>query len=428
MNAGNNVIKTIIISFALFASFFGAGNLTLPSAIGLMAGREWGWALLGFTMSVALLPFLSFVAVARAGGTEEGIASGMGRAFSIFFTSVMILCTSLLVTVPRTAAVVHELGAVTIFGPIPQVLTSCIFFAMVICLSLNPSTVVEKVGKYLVPVFVLIMAVVIVKGVFYPIDIPADTGVHRALVLRSAFLDGYQTLNVFGGLVFSGAVFAAIAEHQPYNRRAQAMMVCGVAVLTGLSLFIIYGGLIYLGATGSGLFNIRMGYAAVLAALIDSLLFDGLGLPALIIATIFICSATAVGLTAGVSYFFSRVTDDRLSYRNCVVVFCAISLLISTIEADATTRYAVLILTLIYPATIVLILLNVFRCCLMNRGTFLGAGGSALVVSFLTMLPAAVPVIGAIPLSVHGLAWIVPAVICGILGTIFCKIYERIKA
>ena len=41
--------KTITtVGFALFAMFFGAGNLILPPFIGLRTEGEWGMAVLGF--------------------------------------------------------------------------------------------------------------------------------------------------------------------------------------------------------------------------------------------------------------------------------------------------------------------------------------------------------------------------------------------
>ena len=44
--------KTITtVGFALFAMFFGAGNLILPPFIGLRTEGEWGMALLGYFSS-----------------------------------------------------------------------------------------------------------------------------------------------------------------------------------------------------------------------------------------------------------------------------------------------------------------------------------------------------------------------------------------
>ena len=55
------------VGFALFAMFFGAGNLILPPFIGLEVGNEWLWALLGFFITAIIAPFLGVLMVAKAG-------------------------------------------------------------------------------------------------------------------------------------------------------------------------------------------------------------------------------------------------------------------------------------------------------------------------------------------------------------------------
>ncbi|MDR3264769.1 MAG: branched-chain amino acid transport system II carrier protein [Synergistaceae bacterium] len=431
MKKDGNVLSTVVIGFALFASFFGAGNLIFPPSIGLASGKDWLLALSGFAISGVLLPVLSFMAVARAGGTEEGIASEMGRVFSILFASVVMLCTSLLIAVPRTAATTHELGIVTLFGPMSQMWTSCVFFGIVLYLSYNPSTVVEMIGKYLTPVLILIMVVIIVKGFVSPIGIPARTALSGAF--RRGFIDGYQTLDVFGGLVFSGAVFAALVAHRPDDRRAQMKMACGCTLVAGVSLLFIYGGLLYLGATGTDFFSEDMGRPALLLALIGRL-FDRFGPQSLAFATIFACLTTAIGLTAGAAYFFDRVSKGGLPYRANVVVICVVSLLISMLGVDMIVSCAAPVLIFIYPAAIVLVLLNVFRSSFFNRGTFLGAVYSTLLVGFLEMLPVLgihdetmLTAFSVLPFASHGFAWTVPAVVCGVLGTIFQRKSETRK-
>ena len=43
-----------ITGFALFALFFGAGNLILPPFLGANSGEEWGLIFLGFIITLSL--------------------------------------------------------------------------------------------------------------------------------------------------------------------------------------------------------------------------------------------------------------------------------------------------------------------------------------------------------------------------------------
>jgi len=426
---GRKVTDTIVIGFALCAFFLGTGGLILPPAIGLAAGREWGSALLGFAVPGALLPVLAFAAVVRAGG-PEGVASEMGKTFSILFTSLVMLCAGLLIAIPKTAAAVHELGITADFGPVPQFLISCAFFAAVFYLSSDFSATVEAVGKYLAPALLAIMTVIIAKGVLNPLDIPIDTGIPGTFAFRWGFVDGCRNMNVFGGLIFSGAILAAVAARQRDNRRARVTAYCYAAV-AGLGLLFIYGGLLYLGATGSSLFDAHIGDAELMVRLIDAL-FKGFGPSVFAFATVLACLTAAVGLTSGASHFFSGMTKGKLSYKACVAVTCVTSLSISAMDIYAVTHRAAQLLVFIHPVAIVLVLLNALRCSLVNRGTFIGAVCGALVVGFLEMLsenfmPHVSFALRLLPFYVDGFAWAVPAMACGILGTLCCALLQLYK-
>jgi LIVCS family branched-chain amino acid:cation transporter len=55
----------LIVGFALFALFFGAGNLILPPFLGFLAGSQWYLVALGFVISAVGLPLMGIFAHAR---------------------------------------------------------------------------------------------------------------------------------------------------------------------------------------------------------------------------------------------------------------------------------------------------------------------------------------------------------------------------
>ena len=57
----------LIIGFALFSVFFGAGNLIFPPYIGLQSGSSWLVSFLGFVIADVGIILLAINAVARAG-------------------------------------------------------------------------------------------------------------------------------------------------------------------------------------------------------------------------------------------------------------------------------------------------------------------------------------------------------------------------
>ena len=71
----NDFKNCIIIGFALFAMFFGAGNLIFPIYSGLVAGDSAPLAAIAFVLTGVGIPFLAILAGTKSGGSFENMAS-----------------------------------------------------------------------------------------------------------------------------------------------------------------------------------------------------------------------------------------------------------------------------------------------------------------------------------------------------------------
>ena len=83
-----------ITGLALFAMFFGAGNLIFPVMMGINAGTSVGWALLGFCLTGIALPAIALVAATSASDSNPmsivmrlGRIPGQGILWIIFLTT-----------------------------------------------------------------------------------------------------------------------------------------------------------------------------------------------------------------------------------------------------------------------------------------------------------------------------------------------------
>ena len=79
-------ITVVTAGFALFAMFFGAGNLVIPPYIGLKIGALSGVAFAGFFVSDILLSFLAVVMVASIGLTF----TDLGKRFPPLFVNALV--------------------------------------------------------------------------------------------------------------------------------------------------------------------------------------------------------------------------------------------------------------------------------------------------------------------------------------------------
>jgi len=75
----NKTKQIFILGFAIFASFFGAGNLILPPLLGFNAGADWWLVAIGFLVSATLIPLLALLGHAKLTGNharfwDKGVA------------------------------------------------------------------------------------------------------------------------------------------------------------------------------------------------------------------------------------------------------------------------------------------------------------------------------------------------------------------
>lgn len=139
----------LVIGFAIFAIYFGAGNLIFPPYIGAQAGDRWPMALLGMTITGIALPILAVVAVGRAGGTFAKLSRPIARWFHHLYNVIVMIGVGALITIPRTGAVAYETGVREL---VPggearwiQVLAVVIFFAITYFFANDLGSVADRV-------------------------------------------------------------------------------------------------------------------------------------------------------------------------------------------------------------------------------------------------------------------------------------------
>ena len=106
----------LVTGLALFAMFFGAGNLIFPPYLGMTSGSEW---LVGFACFIFVDVVLSCVgifALNAAGGANAAIEGTLGRVPGLAMNTAAILCTGVLIATPRTAATTYEMAVMPLIG------------------------------------------------------------------------------------------------------------------------------------------------------------------------------------------------------------------------------------------------------------------------------------------------------------------------
>ena len=196
--------QQFFIATMLFGLFFGAGNLIFPIFLGSQAGRNVWPAITGLLITGVGIPLLGVAAqgISRSNGLQE-MAGRVSPRYSIFFTCALYLTIGPFFAIPRCASTSFTVGIEPLLGEnvnatVLLAAFSCVFFAAVLFFSLRPGKILTWVGKLLTPLFLLVLAILVVTALLHPTDRIADvtpSAAYAAAPFFAGFLEGYNTMD-----------------------------------------------------------------------------------------------------------------------------------------------------------------------------------------------------------------------------------------
>ena len=416
-NKKNSMADISVIGLALFAMFFGAGNLIFPPFLGMQAGSEWLSGFLSFFTADIGLALLAIFAIIKSGkGSMDGITGKLGNVPSKIINTLIVLCIGPFLAIPRTAATTYEMGVVPTFPGVNTWVFGAIFFGLVLLLTIRATSVVDVIGKFLTPLLVIALLGLIIAGIVNPIGEIAPYSTVETV--KEGVLAGYQTLDVLASMVFVLIIISS-AKDKGYTEEKDTMaIVMKSSIFAAVALCIVYGGLAYLGATTSG--GGFEGYNQTgLVVAITRALIGEYGVLVLAIIVFFACLTTAIGLVSSCGTYFATLTNGKVSYEKVVVATVLFSYLVSNLGISTIISIAAPILNLLYPVVLVMIFLTFFQKRIENRNVFIYASLFAFIISaadVLTGFGLEMPFLSYLPFASYQLGWIVPAIIGGIVG------------
>jgi len=423
----------VTIGFALFAMFFGAGNLLLPPYIGIQIGNHVWITIMAFGLTGILLPFFGILSVVNSGDSFQDLGSRINKFLSPVLGTVIMLCIGPLIAIPRTAATTFEVGILPSFPNSDPLWTSIAFFATTWLLTISPSKVVDIIGNILTPLLLVLLISLIAIGVFAPISDYSETSLNSAESFTLGFVDGYQTLDVLASVIFAGIIITA-SKTKGYNSiKSKNQVVIAAGILAASCLFIIYGGLIYLGST-SGIENLSIKRSELLIH-ISRAIMGPFGTIAIAISIALACLTTAIALTSSVGTFFSNLSKGKLGYKLLVTLCCIISCILSITGVDNIIAFAYPILTFVYPIVITLVLYTVFfGSFIKNKKPYVAALIGSTIIATLSLFKHlnllnenTISYLNQIPFFQNELGWVVPSFILFCVVALISKSKENLK-
>lgn len=423
--------ETIVIGLMLFALFLGAGNMIFPPAMGQQAGENIWAATLGFLITGVGLPFLGILAIALSGSDIQTIGNKVHPKFGLIFPIILYLTIGPFFGIPRTATVAYEIGVIPFLPTelsgekLPLMIYTILFFGITFWLALNPSKLVDRIGKVLTPALLLILIVLTGKAMLTPmgsIQEPQEGYIEGAFF--KGFLDGYLTMDTLGALVFGIVIVSAIKDRGLTSRAEIAKVCIKAGLIACAGLVFVYVSLAIIGATSVTEIGYLDNGGAILSAS-ASVLFGSLGKSILGLAITFACLTTSVGLVSACGNYLSKAVPG-LSYKIVILIISIFSACIANVGLSQLISISVPLLIALYPLAIVLILLSFIDYAFKIKSTvYIFSLAITAIFSVIDGLVAAgvsvegiQPLLNMIPLFSIGIGWLVPAVVGAVIGYI----------
>ena len=410
----------IALGFMLFAFFLGAGNIIFPPLAGQLAGDHLFPAMSGFLLTAVGLPLITIVAIAVAGGTWGHLTKDLPKQAATIMAVLIFIIIGPAFAAPRTGLVAYEMAVKPFFIDAVQAhltIFSIAFFAIAMFFAWSQGKLIDIIGKVLTPLLFVGLVILAIAVFFNPQgEMIAAQGDYLTQPLTKGFLEGYNTMDTFGSLMFGMLIVDAIRSKGITDRAATTKYLISAGCIAAAGLAFVYISLFYLGATSATVAAGADNGGVVLSLYVQSL-FGPSGQIVLSVIVLLACLTTAIGLISACSDYFSSLTP--LSYKTWVIINGVACATVANVGLAQLIALSVPVLFALYPVAIALVALTFIRKKLPNPRV---AYRVVILVSLLFALIDAAKVAGVdvsalnmLPLFEIGMGWLLPtatAMVC----------------
>lgn len=437
-NQNLSLWEKLSVGFMLFALFLGAGNIIFPPLLGQQSGEHFVLAIIGFLITGVGLPLLGVITVAKSGGELQDMAGRISPLFGVIFTSIVYLAIGPFFAMPRTGTVSYELGVkpylseTTLSSFWPLLIFSIVFFLITMFFALNPSKLIDRVGKILTPALLLVIAALAIKSIVTPMDGAGKAiGNYVSNPFGEGFVQGYLTMDFLAALIFGIVIVEALKGKNITHKPTVVKTTIFAAFVAATGLALVYLSLGYIGSSSFKTIGAFDNGADIITQSAN-VLYGQFGNILLTAVILLACLTTSIGLMTASSEFFHKIFPS-VSYKGWVLIFTIFSTVVANIGLEQLITVSLPVLLAIYPLAIVLMILTLASKWFNDaRAVYITALiFTALVSLYDGLKQANITITGyenllnLIPLYSTGIGWLIPAIVGAIIGYIISLIVKK---
>lgn len=345
--------------FALFSMFFGSGNLVFPIAVGLQSEGHYLFAALGILCTGVLVPFLGVIGMMLYRGDLPHFFRFFGKKGIFLFSFLALALMGPFGVLARCLTVAH--GALQLLLPsISLPVTSLCLCLIIYLLTIKKTQIISLLGTVLTPFLLGAIILIAFYGLYAGSMLPSSpNGEWKALA--NGFFQGYQTMDLLAAFFFSQFVIRhlyATSSTEGDGERDVRKIFYKASLVGATLLSCVYVALILLGWLYAPLLTGQPPQEMLGIIAMESL--GALAAPAVCLAVVFACLTTAVVLTSLFGEFLrTEIAQNKMGHSLSLVITLLIGFFVSTWEFAGIAQFLGPILETVYPALIVLTLVNI---------------------------------------------------------------------
>lgn len=346
----------LTVGLAIFAMFFGAGNITLPLLLTQSWPHEWPITLLGFCLSGVVVTFIGLIGGVLCRNTQTFFAP-LGLVFGMAMQIVLISIEGPFGIVPRCLIVAFG-GIKEIF---PEVNSAYFYITSSIVLyflAINRTRLVSIIGNYLTPLMFIALAVVITLAIsqngFKAFD-------KSFIISLEAFKDGvykgYLTYDLPGAIYFTTIAMGYLSAIGSTKRE---MISNGLkaSIISATLLIIVYAIFFYLGAS----YYDQIAHLPI-EQILANIVKTSCGHSFAILFSVFLvlaCLTTALAaVTIWSDFIYHFLKKYNINYKVILALSIILAAFVSSLKFEGLMKLLTPILTVVYPILLLLTVYNI---------------------------------------------------------------------
>lgn len=353
----SNFKAALIYGFAIFAMFFGSGNIVFPIEIGYHTGASWIYGYLGLIITAVLLPFLGLFVIKLHRGSYKLFFAEAGTISAKFLPLFILSLLGSFGVVPRCITVAHG-GVKYLFPEISLYFFSAIFCVIMFILCISSSSMIRILGKWMSPILLITLLIMVFFGIKHSEFNTAE--IDKIEALSYGFTNGYKTMDLFAALFFSSLTFAQLKEQFSNKKDDKELIRFAIkpSIIGMLMLAIIYLGFVYLGAYHPSILHSKS--PELMLPTIASHTLGNKAALFIAIIMIFSCITTAIALNNIYADFLKNLFKfSKKKYIYLLFLTTLISFLVSLYDFSGIQNFLKPTLSISYPGLIFLTIFSI---------------------------------------------------------------------